>query len=987
MAESASVNGSLELKINESGLEATLVFSPKTDGPQWDRRKIDALLAERGVREGIEAEALDVLFDPEKGGSKRVIIVARGSEPQSGRAPELTVEKLSVPEALESYENQAIPADQLPRVYLRTVEKTKTEKIVTRKPKLPFLPAKEQKQVVWEKSEQLTHLEQPGEEQGRGYAHKGDVVAKVNPGERARAGRDVFGNEIPPSASEETEPAGPFLGEGLKQTGNEIRAEVEGFYRYGSNWIELFPFSLHEHRVYTSENKLTCLFDFIPGSDLAAPPTAEQILEEAGALGFPKQELLEVEQLAELLSRGLTDKVALKAEPVSRSADAEIRIVVSEDKLSAHLSLRKGRGRGKPLSLKQVGETIRVRKLKGLDIPRVQEDILAFHRGTESRLENYLLVEGREAEQGEDGRIEWRISFLADRRVAELKEHVGGRAAQLEQFASLDTFPMESVQAMAEVQEKATIAEVIPATAGAAGVDVFGTVRPGIKGQEVQVELFENLKQVGREIIASQGGLLDTAETREGRLLMRVRPHQDREIQVSLSEDRMQAHLTLLPSEGTGEPLDPEEVRRVIGESGVEKGLQTEQIVQATDKAKGGEPVRNILIAQGQEPQHGEDTELEIQVRLASGQRLTVREDGRADYRSQDKITVVKAGTLLGRLCPPTAGIDGWDVTGKPIPARRGSARYVHLGKNVECREEEDGSLHYFAKIDGELDYRGSSIDVLQVHTVEGDVSLESGNVNFSGTVRIVGSVQGGFSVVSTESIFVEENVHGALLSAGDSIHIEKGIVGEDKAVLRAKKSIRARFAEQATLLAVENIQLTNACLRCTVKCNGRMNLESEKGNIVGGRVYCKLGLSAMNVGSEREVSTEIYFGQDILVQDQLEREQRQSERLKNRNAEIERSITHLKRTSPGEQKALEQLHAEKRRNLQQLEMHSKRIFILAERLEQHFPSEIAVRGVVYPGVVLKSHGRQREVKTALREVVFYFNTATGRIEEKPLNE
>jgi len=67
--------------------------------------------------------------------------------------------------------------------------------------------------------------------------------------------------------------------------------------------------------------------------------------------------------------------------------------------------------------------------------------------------------------------------------------------------------------------------------------------------------------------------------------------------------------------------------------------------------------------------------------------------------------------------------------------------------------------------------------------------------------------------------------------------------------------------------------------------------------------------------------------------------------------------------------------------------MHSKRLFILAERLEQHFPSEITVRGVIYPGVVLNSHGRQRAVKTALREVVFFFNTATGRIEEKPLNE
>jgi uncharacterized protein (DUF342 family) len=211
--------------------------------------------------------------------------------------------------------------------------------------------------------------------------------------------------------------------------------------------------------------------------------------------------------------------------------------------------------------------------------------------------------------------------------------------------------------------------------------------------------------------------------------------------------------------------------------------------------------------------------------------------------------------------------------------------------------------------------------------------------------------------------------------------------VGEGKAVLRAKNSIQARFAEQSTLLAVESIRLTNACLRSTVKCNGRIFLESEKGNIIGGRVYCKSGLEVMNIGSEREVSTEIHFGQDILVQDQLEREQRQAERLKKRNTEIERSIIHLKRTSPDDQKGLQKIRTEKHQNLQQLQLISKRMFILSERLEQHFPSEIKVRGVIFPGVVLKSHGRQREVKTALREVIFFFNTSTGRIEEKPLNE
>lgn len=900
----------------------------------------------------------------------------------AGKSASLTVKKNPIPEALRSCERQLIPAGLAPKVYRRRVDKTRNERTVTVKPRLPLLPATERKEVVWEKSEIVTPLDHPGEEHGRGYVRKGERLAVFTPGERTAAAGEEEGETGRPVPEQQ---AGLFLGEGLKQAGAEVRAEVSGFFRYGSNWIELFPFTAHEYKLYPSDDKLSCLLDFVPGSEQAVPPTAEQIIEEAVGMGFPAEELLEAESLAHLLSRALTDGAALKAEPLSKSADALIRVTVSEDKLAAHLTLRKARGRGKPLSLKQVGEAIRKHRFKGMEIERVREDILEFYRGPESRLEEYVLVEGREARQGEDGRIEWKSSFVTEQRVEELKRQAHRRIDQLQDFDSLKAFPLEQVEAMAEVQEGATVAEIVPAAPGAGGMDVFGSVRKGLTGREPGIQLFENLRRIGNEIVATQGGVLEMGEGGQ-ETRVRVRPHQNREIQLFLSEDRMQASLTLLPARGTGQPLEAEAVRRVIAEAGVIKGLQEREIAAAVDRAKAGEIVENVTIATGQAPRAGKDTELEILVQMASGQRLTVAENGRADYRTHDTITVVKAGTQLARLDVPTPGIEGWDVTGKALPARGGAARYVHAGKHVECREQEDGTLQYYAKIDGELDYRESSIDVLQIHTVEGDVGLESGNVKFSGTVRITGSVASGFSVVSGESVFVEGSVQGALVSAGDAIRIEKGIVGEDKGVLRAKKSIRAHFAEQATLLAVEDIHLTNACLRCTVKCNGNMALESEKGNIVGGRVYCKLGVEAMNIGSEREVSTEIHFGQDILVQDQLEREQKQAERLQRRNTEIDRSITNLKRTTPGNRDGLKRLHTEKQQNLRQIQLHAKRRFILDERYEQHFPSQITVRGVIYPGVVLNSHGRRREIKTPLREVVFFFNTTSGRIEEKPLS-
>jgi uncharacterized protein (DUF342 family) len=65
------------------------------------------------------------------------------------------------------------------------------------------------------------------------------------------------------------------------------------------------------------------------------------------------------------------------------------------------------------------------------------------------------------------------------------------------------------------------------------------------------------------------------------------------------------------------------------------------------------------------------------------------------------------------------------------------------------------------------------------------------------------------------------------------------------------------------------------------------------------------------------------------------------------------------------------------------LEQHNLKVFTLREKFEEHHESEIQVRGNVYPGVVLESHGRYYEVNHMRGGVVFYFDSGTGQIKEK----
>jgi uncharacterized protein (DUF342 family) len=989
----AEVRGRVTVEIDPQGLEATIRFQPDPRGRAWTREALLAALEKKGVKEQVDGQALEELLRTGQGAQiqgdpgAQTVVVARGRPPEPGEPARLKPGALELPAAVAGSANQLAGPQLPPRVFRREVEKVAVEKTVTVKPRFPFLKARKERKTTWQRREHRIGVEvSPGgrgpESRGVGYARAGEVVATVSPSRRGRPGRSVLGQEIPPPP-----PAGNdvLLGEHLNEHGTEIRAAAAGFVRWGADWIELVPFEAHEFKV--SAEAQECLLDFLPGSEAARPPTADEVRAAALRLGFGEEELLSEEEVALLLSRSLTDKAPLVRSSLCRARDAEIRIDIGEDRLRASLTLVKGRGTGRKLALAEVGEEIRRQKLKGMDTERVRRDILEFARSEKSSLESYVLVEGRAPEPGAEGTLEWRVNFLPESKAKSIREQSLGNVDRLQgpaAVASLSEFPLEAVEQIAEVEQDRVVARLHAAGAGLPGVDVFGTGLPGPKGREPVVQTFENLQNTRGELVSRAAGLLERGSRGET-LLLRVRPHRDGEARVRISEDRLQAFLSLLPSQGTGRPLSAQLVDAALLGAGVTQGISRETLAEATARAQDGEAVEELLVAEGQPAEAGRDTELQILVRQASGQAVSVAGDGRADYKRQDKITTVAAGTLLARLPAPTPGGDGWDVTGKKIPARKGAARYVHAGKNVESRQEPEGGTGYYAGIDGELHCDDSSLDVLRVHTVSGDVGLSTGNVKFPGTIRIEGSVRGGFTVMGEESVFVEGTVQGALVSAGESIQIGKGIVGEGKAVLRARKMIRAHFAEQATLLAVEDIRLGNACLRCRVKCNGKVVLESDKGNLVGGSLQAKLGLQAANIGSEREVPTEIAFGQDVLVGDQLEREERQAARLKARNREIDAAVRRLERESAAAANELGRLRAEKLSNLKNIELHAKRIFILQERFEQHFPSEVVVRGVVHPGVVLRSHGRSRQIKVALREVVFYFDTSKGRIDERAL--
>jgi uncharacterized protein (DUF342 family) len=79
----------------------------------------------------------------------------------------------------------------------------------------------------------------------------------------------------------------------------------------------------------------------------------------------------------------------------------------------------------------------------------------------------------------------------------------------------------------------------------------------------------------------------------------------------------------------------------------------------------------------------------------------------------------------------------------------------------------------------------------------------------------------------------------------------------------------------------------------------------------------------------------------------------------------------------------LSHARSEKAQSLKAIELRKKRLIALHDTFDVHVPSEVRVRGTLFPGVVIESHGRRWETRIEKNMITLYFDQVQGRIAEK----
>jgi uncharacterized protein len=1008
-----SAKGSVELLVDGLGIEAILKFTPDDQGgAEWTAESLQKIVAEARLT-GLPPRRIDeVLANFAKAHAAVTEVIIRGQLPLPGAPEEAEWMDFSTPEDYLPFESRAMATAGAPELFTIQVEKIAHERKVKKPGALPFLPSRVETVVEYEKVERRKPVSVDPKVLRSFWAPAGTVVARLLPPRTGKPGKDIFGKTI---LSDRDENAGFHLGRGLSRGKNEVMCDESGFIRVGSRWADVVPFSGHRVALRVSDDNAAVLLDFSPGDKRLPIPDAPDLLEEAKALGGAAEGMMGHDELETLLARSVRNGEALKGYSLSCSHDAEVRVQVSPDRLKATMTIIKGRGNGKPLELSMVSAALAGQRFKGVKIDKLKADVIAFYKSQELELLDYPLVEGKAPGRGKDRTLSYGVVFLTDAQAAEYLATVQSAAAVSSFVKNAEDFPLASTQRVAFVKKGQEICRFSPPSPGQAGLDVYGATLPGMPGNDPVIRIYDNLKVQKESIESEEDGLLllselgpvledkpagnsdakrdaSEEEAKAGEkkadkaveTLMRVIPYRDAVVDVHIDDEARTVAVDLEKEYGLGKDLSLEVVQKTLAEFGIAYGIDVAEISTALGIAREHGKVSSHVVAKAKDPVPAGGYRLHWIIRIASGAAVTLRSDGSADFKNQDRATIVAEGQpVLELQSIGSEGQDGTDVYGKPIKAPV-DPRVVQpptWDETIREEKKDNGDRILYAARNGELSFEKNTLSVSLSQKIKGDVGPATGNIRFPGSISIAGTVLSGYTVISGGDILIGGSVEAALVSADGLIKIVEGIKGAKRGTVRARKTLEASFAEQAIVLAVDDIVFKSSALLCNVKTNGKLVLQGERGALIGGLCRVRKGAEIQTLGSENGAKTQISFGQDYLIMDAIEAEEREIEKVKAMILQADRSMRQLE----SEGASLDKIRQDKLKLIKLLEKRSLRIFEMREKFEEHFPAEIQVRGTVYPGVIIESHNRYHEVRQKKQKVVFTFDPQLGRIVDRPM--
>ncbi len=353
---------------------------------------------------------------------------------------------------------------------------------------------------------------------------------------------------------------------------------------------------------------------------------------------------------------------------------------------------------------------------------------------------------------------------------------------------------------------------------------------------------------------------------------------------LSFSKEKIKAYYNIAPGKLGAVPTfsDIEEVlaaEKII--TPVTREDYDNQLERAFSSKK---PFFRILVAMGREPIHGFDEYYEplLSLEKKAGKML---DDGRIDFKEIDSIIQVEENQEIVKRIDSVKSHDGYDVFGNKVKAVKQPMKGFKKGENL-VPSEMDSSI-FVASLNGCISVEKNKISVLPIALIKGDVDLNTGNIDFNGTVHVTGSIKPGFKVRAAQDVIVDGDVEDAQVFAGGDISVALGVVGKESVKLVARGNLRAKFLLNAHVETGGSVEVDDSIINCNIVSYDRIRVLGDGGKIIGGKLLALYEIYAHTIGTPNETATAVTVGKNPVLEKELNDKRNEIKMVKNKVEDI----------------------------------------------------------------------------------------------------
>lgn len=471
-----------------------------------------------------------------------------------------------------------------------------------------------------------------------------------------------------------------------------------------------------------------------------------------------------------------------------------------------------------------------------------------------------------------------------------------------------------------------------------------------------------------------------------GRIIIKVIT--DKEVQPSIdlrvSADGLKAYLDIYPGINCGKDISVDDVMAELQSEKVTVNVNREDIISAVKMAQDGGISEKMLIAEGVEPISGKNAQVLLNFEPVRNSPKILK-NGRVDYKNLDNIRVVRDGDLLLTKKSATAGVRGLTVRNEEITAEPGQDTEIYYGNGV--RSEKDGT-EFYASTDGCVNFSRNTLEVSPIYTVRGNVDYGTGNIVFNGNVYIKEDVLSNFTIKAEKDIFIEGVCQDSFLEAGGNIVIKLGVKGDGKGLIKANGDVFVGYAENATIEAKGNIEVSKYAYNSRLRAGGSITAEKEPGILAGGEITAFSEIRALQAGTVGNSKFTLSIGTKFYFEAELNALNATKNKYLENKAKIDEFLggVNLKKKEVLDNPKVRQLIGFRK----QLDEKIKAVDAQMQKLikEAHHPRpKMKILNEIYGGAEVQVYRDKMIVKENQKNMVFFYDDKYQRIQALSLED